>query len=213
MITLPMMRWVAMVSNSAEAWHQWPPPRANAVMTFPKLAMSGTGPCWSLGKPLKRISVIFLQKMMTMICDFEILWHMQNFTCWVHPMESKHIIHHDLDSWSHCPLVDTSTKASISAPPGHISCSTASGKLQRFVEEQAWRMLLQKNVSSESPGDPWKLQFLKEMEALFMGILWANVNIPTGLRLLEQQQKQRHYSCFAPLPQKKNVYWLSYGFW
>lgn len=104
MITLPMMRWEAMVSNRAEAWHQWPPPRANAVMTFPKLAMSGTGPCWSLRKPLLvRISVILLQKMMTMICDFEILWHMQNFTCWVHPIEYKHIIHHDLDSWSHCP--------------------------------------------------------------------------------------------------------------
>ena len=104
-------------------------------------------------------------------------------------------------------LVDTSTKASISAPPGHISCSTASGKLQRFVEEQAWRMLLQKNVSSESPGDPhencsfwkrWKHSFWEFFEKmstsrLVLGFLNNNRNKGTTVALRRYQKK--HIFC------------------
>ena len=47
-----------------------------------------------------RISVILLQKMMIyddMICDWDIMTY-EKFTCWVHPIEYKHIIHINL-SW------------------------------------------------------------------------------------------------------------------
>ena len=188
--------------------------------------VSETGHVWyrTILKPQGVCRLVAISVNLSVIWDWDIIKYHSNiiqFTfsvaCWVHQNLS----------WSGFMMLHVPgwyKYQGFNFAPGHISWSTCSGKFQRFVEEQAWRTLLQKNVSSESPGDPhdqvanWGiilvthllgepettvdmkvLHFLMQemVPALFFWEFCEQMSTSRlALGFLNNNRNNRHYSCF-----------------